>query len=240
MGKRLNADGRKYDITNLRTPTLKTQICEQILNLIVSGKLSPGDTLPAERPLSDELGVSRTVLREAISTLQTRGVLTAVRGKGVIVNPTDSSDISRAFMLYMRRKNLEIPIKDLFDLRFILEPEIVRMATEMASEDDLLQLEGILHKMQASKQDLKEFSAADLSFHLKVTTITQNIFFITIMEELIVPIRDSFEAQVDTERVLREHTLIYEKMKRRDSAGAVLAMKKSLQYSYESLKDKRL
>ena len=77
------------------------------------------------------------------------------------------------------------------------------MATEMASEDDLLQLEGILHKMQASKQNLKEFSAADLSFHLRITTITQNIFFITIMEELIVPIRDSFEEQVDTERVLR-------------------------------------
>lgn len=240
MGKKLNAEGRKYDITNLRTPNLKTQICEQILNLIVEGKLAPGDTLPAERPLSEELGVSRTVLREAVSTLQTRGVLTAVRGKGVIVNQPDSSDISRAFMLYMRRKNIRIPIKALFDLRFILEPEIVRMATEKVTEDELLELEKILQKMREDKQNLKEFNASDLAFHLRITTITQNIFFITIMEELITPIRDSFEEHVDTARVLLEHTQIYKKIKNRDPEGARLAMKKSLQYSYESTRDKQL
>ena len=138
---------------NIRVPNLKTRITDLLLNLVIDGKLKEGDILPPERVLCEELGVSRTVLREAVKSLETRGVLTAIHGKGVKVNPPVSGEIADAFMLYLRRQNMAIPVSDLYSVRLVIEPEIVSMAAHKVTDEEIRNLESIIEMFKEIIKD---------------------------------------------------------------------------------------
>jgi GntR family transcriptional repressor for pyruvate dehydrogenase complex len=220
---------------NISIPNPKTRVYNLLLNLIINGKLKPGDMLPPERVLCKELGVSRTVLREAIRSLETRGVLVVTQGKGTKVNPIESSDISHAFMLYLRRQNQGISVKDLYKLRLTIEPESARLATLNASDEDIEKLETIIKRMKTKKNDLDKFISIDLEYHLQIAKMTRNIFFTTIIEELIIPIRGCLNimGEIDMERAFKEHFKIFKYIKKKEPESAKEAMKKSLEYSRE-------
>jgi DNA-binding FadR family transcriptional regulator len=76
----------------LRAPAkrLGVVVVEALVDLIVSGELEPGDTLPPEQPLGQQFGVSRTVLRESIKKLEEKGLVTVSQGRGTVVQPTRS------------------------------------------------------------------------------------------------------------------------------------------------------
>jgi len=219
------------------TPNLKTRVYELLLDLIVSGKLEVGEMLPSERILAEELGVSRTVLREAIKSLETRGVLTVTHGKGIRVNPVTSSDISHAFMLYLRRQNQELPLMDLIEFRSMLEPEIVKLAAIKADENDKGRLEEIVGHMEEAIDTVDQFNKVDLEYHLELAKITRNIFLTTVMEELIIPIRESIVATggVDVKEVFREHYDVFKYVKAKKPEEASRAMIKSLKHSRQLL-----
>lgn len=222
---------------NIGTPNLKTRVYELLLDLIISGKLKVGEMLPSERILAEELGVSRTVLREAIKSLETRGVLTVTHGKGIRVNPVNGSDISHAFMLYLKRQDQEVPLMDLLEFRNIVEPEIVKLAAAKADDGDILRLEKIVGRMQEAIDTVDQFNRVDLEYHLELAKITRNIFLTTIMEELIIPIRESIVATggVDNKEVFREHYEVFNQVKAKDSEGAGAAMVRSLKHSRQIL-----
>ena len=220
---------------NISAPKLQTRVYELLLKLIIDGKLKEGDMLPPERILCEELGVSRTVLREAIKSLETRGVLTSIHGKGIVVNPVTSDEISNAFMLYLRRQSKEIPVNDLYNVRIIIEPEIARIAARKVTDKEVEDLENIIKRMKDNKDDLKKLNEIDCNLHLEIVKITKNIFFITIIEELIIPIRQSLDVirSIDTVRVYNEHRQLVEYIKQRDHEKAGNAVRKSLEYSRE-------
>ncbi len=219
------------------TPNLKNRVYELLLDLIISGKLKIGEMLPSERNLAEELGVSRTVLREAINSLETRGLLTVTHGKGIRINPIDSSDISHAFMLYLRRQNQEVPLLDLIDFRNILEPEIAKRAAINSTKSNLKPLEDIIKRMQKAVNDIDQFNKIDLEYHLELAKLTGNIFLTTIMEELIIPLRESLfrTGGADLMEVFREHYKVFEQVREKSPDGAAEAMTHSLKRSQELL-----
>ncbi len=222
---------------NISTQNLKSRVYDLILDLIIDGKLKVGDMLPAERDLSEKMGVSRTVIREAIKSLEARGILTAIHGKGIIVNPININDISRAFMLYLRRQYQKVPLRDLLEVRFIVEPEIAEQAAKKATKEDIEKLEEIIARMEQVRNDVEVFNKTDLEYHLQIGTMTKNIFVTTIMEGLIIPIRESIDetSGADRNKVYREHYEVFKYIKDKDPENAKKAMKKSLKYSQQIL-----
>ena len=77
-----------------RMPRLSDTIAEQLLEAIVAGRFREGDILPSERELGDQFGVSRTVIREAIRALATRGVVEVQSGRGVRVIAMDTASVT--------------------------------------------------------------------------------------------------------------------------------------------------
>lgn len=219
------------------TQNLKNRVYDLLLDLIVDGKLKVGEMLPSERILAEELGVSRTVLREAVKSLETRGVLTVTHGKGILVNPVDSSDISHAFMLYLRRQNQEVPLMDLIDFRNILEPEIAKRAALNSNEENISGLEKVIERMRKAVNDFEQFNKIDLEYHLVLAKMTGNLFLTTVMEELIIPIRESIIATggIDVNEVFKEHYKVFEQVRGKSPQGAAEAMAHSLQRSREPL-----
>jgi len=220
---------------------LKNRVYDLLLDLIIDGKLKVGEMLPSERILAEELGVSRTVLREAVKSLETRGVLTVTHGKGIRVNPVDSSDISHAFMLYLQRQNQEVPLLDLIDFRNILEPEIAKRAALNSDEANIKPLEEIIERMREAVDDIEQFNRIDLEYHLELAKLTGNIFLTTVMEELIIPIRESIVATGgrDMSEVLKEHYKVFEQVRTKSPDGAADAMAHSLQRSRELLEKQK-
>ena len=220
---------------------LKNRVYDLLLDLIIDGKLKVGEMLPSERILAEELGVSRTVLREAVKSLETRGVLTVTHGKGIRVNPVDSSDISHAFMLYLQRQNQEVPLLDLIDFRNILEPEIAKRAALNSDETNIKPLEEIIERMREAVVDIEQFNRIDLEYHLELAKLTGNIFLTTVMEELIIPIRESIVATggIEMSGVFKEHYKVFEQVRAKSPDGAAEAMAHSLKRSRELLEKHR-
>jgi len=230
---------RRRNLPKIKPPNLKTQVYDLILDFIVDGKYRDNDMLPPERILCEELGVSRTVVREAIKSLETRGILTVIHGKGIKVNPSNSHDIANAFMLYLRRENKEASMSDLMEGRYAIETEIARLAAKRANEADLKRLRVTLQEMDSVLGDVKKFVFMDIDFHLQLAIISKNILFITIAEALVIPLRHSREETVSAEdNVLaqKQHTAICKSIELHDHELAYRQMSEHLKHVEEVLR----
>ena len=221
--------------SDVSVSSLKSRVYNLLLDIIVDGKLKEGESLPPERVLCDELKVSRTVLREVIRALEARGLLTVVQGSGTKINPVNSWDMTQAFKIFSKRHNKDIALKDLFDLRIIIEPEMASMAALNASPENIKKLVEIINKWKDNKANLDEIFSIDMEFHLQIAKMTNNIYFIAIIEGLVTPSRKCLSRikEMDSERTLKEHEEIVEYIKNGDGKNAKKAMVKSLSYSKE-------
>ena len=170
---------------------LYQQVAEQIQNLIMDGGLLPGDRLPPERELGEHLGVSRTVIREAIKALQERGLVRAVSGSGTYVESVTPEAVEQCIELYMRRQGGGFG--DLQEVRRILEVEIAGLAAERAEEDDTTALESVLLDMLDAFPDIWQSEGAmeryiqgHMRFHRALAHATKNV----LLEMLLLPILD--------------------------------------------------
>ena len=103
-----------------RMPRLSDTIAEQLLEAIVDGRFREGDVLPSERELGDQFGVSRTVIREAVRALATRGVVEVQSGRGVRVVAPDTTSVTEAMSLLMRGGSA-IDFAKVHEIRMMLE-----------------------------------------------------------------------------------------------------------------------
>ncbi len=227
------------NLPNIKQPNLKNKVYELLLTMIVDGKYRENELLPSERILGEELGVSRTVIREAIKSLETRGIVQAIHGKGIRVVPSTSSDISNALMLYLRRKHRTVSLKDLIEVRYAIETEIAACAATRATASDIRALKAILLKMEKAIGDVNQYVRTDLDLHLKIAYMTHNILFITILESLLIPLRRSFEETVevhDNEQTFQQHMNIVNCLISADAAGAKEMMARHLQHIKKKLR----
>jgi GntR family transcriptional repressor for pyruvate dehydrogenase complex len=156
-----------------RGGSLVDVVVEQIQGLLARGELQSGDRLPREDELVDQFGVSRTVLREALGRLQAIGMLTVRRGQGMFVGkPAGVASCAR-----MVRSALSLTTKDLVkfaEFRAAIESFAARRAAELATEEDLKDLEALCQEMNRPDQDHLASIKLDFRFHLRLVDIARN------------------------------------------------------------------
>ena len=101
--------------------TLYGQIADILRERIMSGEIKPGDILPPERELAEEMQVSRIPVREAMKSLEYLGVVKQIRGKGVLVQTADLSNILKVVGPLVTTITPQI-LLNLFDFRLAIEP----------------------------------------------------------------------------------------------------------------------
>ena len=134
-------------------------------------KLEPGDRLPAERQLSEALGVSRTILREALKSLQAIGVLDIRGGGGAFITSLDYLCIldQLSFMLQLHKGQFEHLVK----FRFVIESGALEDIVNNMKDEDYSRLEKIARRMETSST-LEEQASTDLEFHRELVATTHN------------------------------------------------------------------
>lgn len=211
--------------------SLSQAVAEKILAYIKEGYLSVGDKLPPERKLCEEFGVSRTSLREGISSLSHLGILETVAGSGVYVRSSSPGAVlkNRLKSLRMNSKNIE----DLVEFREGLESFIGELACRNASDEDILRLEKLIERMENSQKKGHSFSQEDAEFHKELAAASHNEFVNIIFASLqpfILRWVQARENMVDPNAVAALHRRIVEEIRNRRPEKTRLAVKEHFQH----------
>lgn len=211
-----------------RRKRLSDRIADDILAMItIEKKFQPGDKLPNEIELSEELDISRTTLREAIRILVTNGILEIKRGKGTYVK--ENINLSETMQSLHDLSNARINAKDLYEMRLIFEPEAAYYATIRASDAELKRILDYGKQIEERIQRNEDRTDVEQKFHQSIAKATHNEFMDKLMPVIYQAIDKGVLLSQQDESValdtLRDHQMIMEFMEARNPEGARSAMK---------------
>jgi GntR family transcriptional repressor for pyruvate dehydrogenase complex len=178
---RVSGNGRGgAPVRPIRRRNVSHELVERLQAEILSGRLQPGARLPSERELSERYGVSRSSVREAIKTLESRGLVEGRQGKGTFVRPQGLEHLVQPPAGPVSVNEAEV--RHLFEVREILEPAIVRLAAARARRADFTALRRLLEQQVARVEAGTYSSDDDARFHVRLARITGNPVLIRLME----------------------------------------------------------
>lgn len=151
------------------------QVVRSIADRIRSGELADGQPLPPERDLMDAFGISRTVVREAVRTLSSRGLIEALpRHRPVVRKPGYDAAFDAVGSIVTHLLGEPGGVKNLFDTRIMVEAALVRQAAKEAGREDIATLKSALQANEAAIADSELFYRTDNAFHGVLYQIPQN------------------------------------------------------------------
>ncbi|MCY9670152.1 FadR family transcriptional regulator [Paenibacillus alginolyticus] len=218
------------ELETVKRNTLPKQVVDSIVQLLISGQLKPGDKLPSEMELIDMLGVSRPVLREALSSLEALEVITRkTRGGTHFNNKIGSNPFS--VMLALSIGNLPAII----EARMALELGLVAIAAEKITSEQLNRLKETIDEIAGSVDN--NYGEADKEFHRIIALSANNPIIEGMIDPLLIT-HDKMDRQVrERERdvTVQFHTDIYNALVNRDPQEAFTHMYRHLSYVRKKL-----
>ncbi|MFI3205861.1 MAG: FCD domain-containing protein [Clostridia bacterium] len=145
---------------------------EKILEMIEKNQYDEKGYLPSEGELTIRFDMSRATVREAVRSMEVRGFVKRIHGKGVLVLDNSQQVLTRSISdMMIKGKNI---LDDLLELREVLEPKSAALASKRHNENDLEILENYVRIMEKSKIMDSEYYNADLAFHTELARISGN------------------------------------------------------------------
>lgn len=176
-----------------REPTLASRATEQLQALIVTRQFKPGDRLPSERELGESLGVSRTVIREALRTLSAKGLLEVRIGSGTFVRKPSGDVISELLSILMSPTEAgDVSHAQVHEMRRVVEVEMAGLAAARREESDLVRLRLLVKEVSRPDISREDYIRADVGFHNALARASKNPLFpivLTSIEDLLVHVR---------------------------------------------------
>lgn len=215
--------------SNSRPKGVYGQILDKVGLQIVNGAIEPGTNLDPDA-LQAELGVSRTVVREVLRVLATKGLIAALPRRGTTVQPRAEWGLLDPDILRWQFESNQGGdfLDDLIELRDLIEPRGAALAAKRRTEEDLILLEGILDEMRAAGRDGDAFIAADLRFHRAILLSAHNelLFQLHKVVEVGLLVRDRFVQGVrEWEEAVPEHAAILTNIRAGDPEAAEISVK---------------
>lgn len=161
-------------LDTLKVPRASELVADKLRSLIVDGVVHEGATLPSEKELVSQLGVSRATLREALRILEAEGLISTRTGPkgGITVQRPGSANLTRSLSLLLQLE--ETPFSDLLEARRLLEPICANLAAQRVTPEEMAELEGIIAQMRLTLDDTSAYVRQQLAFHLKVIAAAHN------------------------------------------------------------------
>ncbi|MFD1426522.1 FadR/GntR family transcriptional regulator [Kroppenstedtia sanguinis] len=221
-----------------RVKRLSDRIAEEILSMItIEKRFLPGDKLPNEVELSEELNISRTTLREAIRILVTHDILEIQRGKGTFVKK--DVDLRNQAQLFHGLSSAKINVRDLYEMRLIFEPEAAFYATIRASDSELKRIFAYGEQIEQKIKLNQDRTDVEQKFHKSIAKATHNEFMDQLMPVIFEAINQGVMLSQKNEFVVKDtihdHQMIMGFMEARNPEGARSAMRIHILHAMKDL-----
>ncbi len=221
----------------IRRPDATELVVAQIRAAIGRGELNPGDRLPPERTLAQQLHVSRPTVRSGLRVLAGMGIVRIRQGAGTFITGgppalhSQPLDFLAALHGFTRRQ--------LFEARFVIEVALAKLAAQRATADALISLSDETTALFANSNDPDRFLVHDLRFHHAVGRAAENPVLASMLEmvtTLFEPVRQqALRRGTDTRAMAEQHRAIYQAIRDRDPDRARRAMVDHLRYAEPTL-----
>lgn len=211
----------------IKTKKIYEEVAEAIFDMIKTGALKPGDKLDSVQQLAEKFQVGRAAIREALTALKAMGLIELKHGEGTYVREFDPTVLT--FPLSVAVLMNKEDIWHLLEVRKLLEAGAASLAAHKRTEQDLNAMEQALHEMQEGIGNDELGEKADLAFHMAIAVASHNPILVSLMnsvsEMLIETMRETrriwlFSKQTTTEKLLQEHTNIFEAIQEKNAEAA--------------------
>jgi GntR family galactonate operon transcriptional repressor len=218
---------------------LGVAVVHDLVAAIVTGEVQPGQSLPPEGVLSQQFGVSRTVIRESVKRVEEKGLVNIAQGRGTEVLPAGSWNVLDPVVLsaLVEHDDSVGVLDELAVVRGSLEGSMAAEAATVRSEDEVAALKTSLEYMHETKDD-KRFEQADVDFHVVIMEASKNRLAQNITKILYMRAREStrFVGATTDEAVqltLDEHARILRAIERGDAPAAENAMREHIRVAWQ-------
>lgn len=221
--------------------TIAQSIAHRLEQMILDGTLPPEKKLPSERQLAERLGVSRSVVREALRELAGRGIIETKHGQGsfarkVIEEVTDASPLMLLLNSHSRT------LYDLYEVRALLEGEAAALAAEHGTQEEHYAITKAFNEMEAVPAPAN--FALDYTFHQRIVEASHNPVLVHLLASLKSPLLRSVATSLTNlvhretfrEQIERHHKQIYNAIVARNSTWARKAAAAHVKYVSDALK----
>jgi DNA-binding FadR family transcriptional regulator len=224
----------------LARSTLAEQVASHLRDHIAKNQLRAGDLLPAEIELSQELGVSRGIVREASRLLMAAGLITVASGKRPRVQPLQDRVIKGFFDHALATE--QASTLQVLEMRQALEVAAAGHAARRRDPDDAAGLELIVRSLRQHARDIPRFVEHDVRFHLALADATGNPFFKLFLSSIREIVAKSMEVGLISRRSQREidisveaHEEIFERVRAGEPEAAEQAMRRHFADAVEAI-----
>lgn len=219
-------------IDAIERQTTADLVVQRIAGVIKEQNLTAGERLPGEHQLVEQLQVSRPVLREALARLQNMGLVDIQRGRGTFV----ANRTSLANCVRLLRSAVTISPQELrayAELRAAIEVQAARQAAELATEDDIAELAGLVKQLDDQELPYPEALQIDARFHRKLIDIAGNPLMQNMMEVIdefvLTQMARTTPSQRQNALGRRLHKAILRAIRQHDPDAAAAAMQRHMQ-----------
>ena len=228
--------------SSVRTGSRSAQVASELGRRIVGRVYVPESTLPPEASLLEEFGVSRTVLRDAIKSLESKGLVEARQRRGTCVTPRARWNMLDAEVLGWVTQSGADPqmLIRLTELRIIVEPGACALAAQNATPASLERIEAAWARMVSSVDDPNGFVEADRDFHTALLLAAENEYLGAICTAISAALTVSLHRTNPTARSNRAslpaHERIVIAMRKRDAVAAAQESRRQLEEAMQRLR----
>ena len=220
------------DLTPVRREGLAEQVARQLLGLIRSGNLRPGDALPPERELAQQMGVSRPVIREALRALSTFGLLRIQHGGGSTVTAVEPESLIGPLSLCLALSDRDLP--HILEARAAVELAVVRNAARNVTDQAVAALRENLRRQRAAQGDVDTCLELTDAFRQTILDACGNPFLVALAKSLEIVARRARLLYIREPNQIRSHLdrheRIVEGLASRDPDRAAAALTEHLDH----------
>lgn len=211
----------------IKSRKIYEEVADELMKMIKNGELNPGDQLASVQQLAENFDVGRSAIREALSALRAMGLVEMRQGEGTYIRAFDPGMLAQSISAAVLMKKDDV--KDLLEIRKILEVGAVAAAAANWKEEDLNEIETTLDDMTKAIGSEELGEQADLNFHMAIAGATHNQLLSNLMnsvsETMAQTMRETrriwlYSQETTSERLYQEHKKIFEAICDRDANRA--------------------
>ena len=221
----------------IKTGSVVKMVLKRIEEAVINKELKPGDYLPPETELAENLGVSKSSVREAIKMLEAMGIVEVRQGDGTFIKQKpDANGINTLVFTLLLQQGTSMEI---FELREMFEPAYTLMAMKKATSEDIERIKDTITRLEESVKQNKQSADDDLAFHYAILETTRNPYVIKIGSTIL----NLFKASIgmSMKRIpqiaIEDHKKIFKALCEKDEQALLKAVNDSFEGWKSSLHD---